>query len=334
MSKHLYKQYLRIAAKWPKDANKAPERDFANFLTKEIERQFQPGQLTAADHAVCEKRMAALDQLLNNEVLKKYPHNYNSGVFGMRLEDLQRASTYTAAQEKWLGRDHLITPTIKKAFGDILNEKSVLDVGCGNGHYSFDFLKWGATRVVGIDNSEEMIDICNSQKTQDAENIHFEKSDISEFSLKSKFDVATAFFVLQFVHDKQKLKQAIQNISDHLVSGGVLFGLIPNGVEGVRPPDRMGEKLGAQIQKEPGSPFIDGELVNINFYGNGEVCGSATIALHSRQFYEKCFSESGFGQVEWIAPHFTDHARQLLGDQFCNQFLSPPCDIMFKCVKN
>lgn len=50
------------------------------------------------------------------------------------------SQAYTAAQEKWLGRDHLITPTIKKAFGDILTGKSVLDVGCGNGELSDRFL--------------------------------------------------------------------------------------------------------------------------------------------------------------------------------------------------
>lgn len=114
-----------------------------------------------------------------------------------------------------------------------------------------------------------MIQICNVQIKADNHSIDFHHSDIADFSLDSKFDIATAFFVLQFIHDKEKLKKAIQNISDHLVPGATLFGLIPNGVEGVCPPEDMGQKLGAQIQKQPGSPFVDGELVNINFYSNG-----------------------------------------------------------------
>uniref|UniRef100_A0A8R1IYW9 Methyltransf_25 domain-containing protein n=2 Tax=Caenorhabditis japonica TaxID=281687 RepID=A0A8R1IYW9_CAEJA len=201
------------------------------------------------------------------------------------------------------------------------------------GHYSFDFLRWGAKSVIGVDSSEEMIRICNTKKTDD-QLIKFYQADISDYSLDGeKFDVATAFFVLQFIHEKEALRKAIANISENLNSGGVLFGLIPNGVEGVDPPRYMGQKLGAQIQKEPGSGFVDGELVAINFYENGEVCGSATIALHSRNFYEKSFSDAGFVEIEWISPHFTEHARQLLGDTFCHQFLNPPCDIMFKCVK-
>ncbi|KAF1759902.1 hypothetical protein GCK72_016369 [Caenorhabditis remanei] len=247
------------------------------------------------------------------------------------------SEAYTEAQQKWLGRDHLITPTIQKAFGDILEGKKVLDVGCGNGHYSFDFLRWGAHQVTGIDNSEEMIQICNSTDSDslDTQNIDFHKADITDFSLpENEYDVATAFFVLQFLHEKDDVAKAIQNISRHLKTGGTLFGLIPNGVQGVTLPRDMGVKLGAQIEKTPGSSFVDGEVVGIHFYANGEVCGSSKIALHSRQFYEKCFKDAGFSEIEWIAPHFTDHAKSLLGEEFCDQFLNPnPCDIMFKCVK-
>ncbi|CCD71632.1 Ubiquinol-cytochrome-c reductase complex assembly factor 2 [Caenorhabditis elegans] len=100
MSKHLYKQYVRIAGKWPKDAFRAPERDFSNFLVKEIERQFQPG--VVASQAICEKRLQALEQLLNNEVLKKHPNSYSSGVFGMRLADLQAASSEESRKQMGL----------------------------------------------------------------------------------------------------------------------------------------------------------------------------------------------------------------------------------------
>ncbi|CAP29948.2 Protein CBR-PRMT-6 [Caenorhabditis briggsae] len=172
------------------------------------------------------------------------------------------SEAYTEAQQKWLGRDHLITPTIKKAIGNVLEGKKVLDVGCGNGHYSFDFLQWGADEVVGIDNSPEMIQICqdSQKKLPESSKIDFHESNITDFSLQKHFDVATAFFVLQFLHSKSDVAKAIQNISNHLKSGGILFGLIPNGIEGVNPPEDMGWKLGAQIQKTPGSHFFDGEI--------------------------------------------------------------------------
>ncbi|CAL2042267.1 unnamed protein product [Caenorhabditis brenneri] len=118
MSKHLYKQYVRIVGKWPKDANKAPERDFANFLSKEIERQFQPGVLPAT--TICEKRLNALEQLLNNEVMKKHPNTYTSGVFGMRLADLQAASSEENRKQMGLKPKESI---FKKMYRAVVPEK-------------------------------------------------------------------------------------------------------------------------------------------------------------------------------------------------------------------
>ncbi|CAI5441637.1 unnamed protein product [Caenorhabditis angaria] len=274
------------------------------------------------------------------------------------------SAAYTSAQEKWLGRDHLITPTIRKVFGDVLTDKTVLDIGCGNGHYSFDFCRWGASRVVGIDKSTEMIELCKKSIENESiakNTIRFEVADITNFHINSQFQIATAFFVLQFIHDKSELEKAIKNISNHLKSGGIFYGLVPNGVEGINGPQNMGQLFscqisnidsvnqnsivqnlessskylfpGASIDKSPSSAFIDGELVNINFYDKNEICGNAQIALHSRDFYNQCFKNSGFSEIEWISPIFSDYGRQVLGDQFCDQFLNPPVDIMFKVVK-
>uniref|UniRef100_A0A1I7TQE3 Mitochondrial protein M19 n=1 Tax=Caenorhabditis tropicalis TaxID=1561998 RepID=A0A1I7TQE3_9PELO len=118
-SRHLYKQYVRIAAKWPKDANKAPERDFANFLSKEVERQFKQAPPPSST-AICEKRLQALDQLLNNEIKKKYPNEYTSGVFGMRLEDLQMASSEENRKQMGLKPKESI---FKKMFRAVVPEK-------------------------------------------------------------------------------------------------------------------------------------------------------------------------------------------------------------------
>ncbi|EFO93563.1 hypothetical protein GCK72_016046 [Caenorhabditis remanei] len=121
MSKHLYKQYVRIAGKWPKDANKAPERDFAVFLSKEIERQFQPnGPAASESSGICEKRLQALDQLLNNEVMKRHPNSYTSGVFGMRLSDLQAASSEENRKQMGLKPKESI---FKKIYRTVVPEK-------------------------------------------------------------------------------------------------------------------------------------------------------------------------------------------------------------------
>lgn len=57
----------------------------------------------------------------------------------------------------WFQR-YIIYPTLLNTLGD-LQGKSVLDVGCGNGHLS-RYLKKHLATVTGIDRSEEMIKTC------------------------------------------------------------------------------------------------------------------------------------------------------------------------------
>lgn len=37
----LYKQYLRLLARWPREKYKAPNRDLAVFMEKEVEKSFK-----------------------------------------------------------------------------------------------------------------------------------------------------------------------------------------------------------------------------------------------------------------------------------------------------
>lgn len=113
-----------------------------------------------------------------------------------------------------------------------------------------------------------MVENCKSLYTSpNSEYLHL---DVTNFSLGTRFDIATAVFVLQYVHDKNQLQKAITLISKHLNEGGILVGLLPNGVANVNAPVDAGPKLGAAIAKR-GDPYVDGELVTANFYEeNGE----------------------------------------------------------------
>ncbi|EYB88681.1 hypothetical protein Y032_0243g3497 [Ancylostoma ceylanicum] len=88
MSKYLYKQYVRLVTRWPKDQYKSPERDLAVFLSREVERQFK-SEPSALDAALCERRYRALEQISENYTANLYPHQYKSGVFGLNLQQLQ-----------------------------------------------------------------------------------------------------------------------------------------------------------------------------------------------------------------------------------------------------
>ncbi|KAK6028643.1 hypothetical protein OSTOST_05272, partial [Ostertagia ostertagi] len=109
MSKYLYKQYVRLVTKWPKDEFKSPERDLAVFLGREVERHFKtesasldmaisaslpirvPTQYisNSEDVTLGNTRLKSLEQISSNTTAKLYPHQYKSGVFGLNLQQLQ-----------------------------------------------------------------------------------------------------------------------------------------------------------------------------------------------------------------------------------------------------
>ena len=71
--------------------------------------------------------------------------------------------------------------------------KSVLDVACGTGNYTFIFAKRGY-KVKGIDSSEEMIQIARQKQRMRKNNPEFVKMDMRNIRLKGKFDIAAVLF--------------------------------------------------------------------------------------------------------------------------------------------
>ncbi|VDL80884.1 unnamed protein product [Nippostrongylus brasiliensis] len=115
MSKYLYKQYVRLVARWPKDEFKGPDRDLAMFLSREVERQFVAEPATI-DVGQCERRYRALEQISSNTTARLFPHQYKSGVFGLNLQQLQDANSDENRKQFGLGREGVLKRLWKAVF--------------------------------------------------------------------------------------------------------------------------------------------------------------------------------------------------------------------------
>lgn len=122
---------------------------------------------------------------------------------------------------KWNADDYKDNFAFVHQYGEdvlnLINAKEgalVVDLGCGNGALSKKLLDRGY-RVLGIDASEEMLNIARNQYPE----IEFQLGDAVDFLLCGKADAIFSNAVLHWI-DADKQEKMIQNISRQLKMGG------------------------------------------------------------------------------------------------------------------
>ena len=91
-----------------------------------------------------------------------------------------------------------------------IKDRKFLDVGCGNGMYSLELGRKGAAKVVGIDISEVMIDVCRkSSKEQNlSDRCTFIQTDLLDYKPESTFDVSFGIGLFDYISDPLPVHEA------------------------------------------------------------------------------------------------------------------------------
>lgn len=126
---------------------------------------------------------------------------------------------YKALRDNELSYNDLLEqPAMAKMLPD-LNGKSVLDLGCGYGHNCIDFVRRGASRVVGVDISEKMLDVAKSESSDDKiQYANMSMTDIDK--LNEKFDFIYSSLAFHYVEDFDEFAKKMFSVLD---SGGELL---------------------------------------------------------------------------------------------------------------
>lgn len=126
---------------------------------------------------------------------------------------------YRALRETVSNYNDLIEqPAMQKLLPDVQN-KSVLDLGCGFGNNCMDFVHRGAERVVGIDLSKNMIALAE-QKNHSDKILYLNRSMTEISALNEKFDLIYSSLAVHYVEDFETL---MQNAYHLLNKGGILL---------------------------------------------------------------------------------------------------------------
>lgn len=114
----------------------------------------------------------------------------NESKFARRVNEIFRGAIYD--------RFHIAL----NASGDVAG-KTVLDIGCGPGHYSLEYAKRGARKVVGVDFSTRMLEL--ARRLTEAHKVgdvcQFIDGDFLQLDLPRRFDIVLAMGVFDYIEE-------------------------------------------------------------------------------------------------------------------------------------
>ncbi len=108
--------------------------------------------------------------------------------------------------------------------------KSVLDIGCGPGHYSITLAQRGAARVVGIDFADGMLKLAteHARKAGVGDRCTFKVADFYQYPADEMFDYVIVMGFMDYMPDPEKVVEKVLSLTrskaffSFPVAGGIL----------------------------------------------------------------------------------------------------------------
>jgi 2-polyprenyl-3-methyl-5-hydroxy-6-metoxy-1,4-benzoquinol methylase len=204
---------------------------------------------------------------------------------------------------------------------------SVLDLACGEGHYTRLIRRRGAARVIGADVSRGMIALAKAQEAQEPLGIEYIQSSAENLGTLGTFDIVTAAFLLNCAVSRQNLQAMCRTIVANLKPGGRFVTINSNFGPGV-PPDisEYGlSTIGA-------TPIQEGMGYHLTFI-QGPDSFTVRNFYYSHETYEAVFREAGFRTVRWQPPEVDDEGIRIYGRAYWQRLLDARPFIGIECTK-
>jgi toxoflavin synthase len=174
-----------------------------------------------------------------------------------------------------------------------LQDKRVLDLACGGGHYSRLLKQQGATEVLGVDISPEMVAVAQQREQEQPRGIRYQVYDATHLPLLGAFDLVTAIYLLNYARTREELTSMCQSAHRNLVAGGrfIAFTIEPGFVLA----KSNWAKYGFEVVSER---FEEGRHV-----AQARFLTEPPAALEyfrwSAATYEEAMKQAGFQRLEW-----------------------------------
>jgi SAM-dependent methyltransferase len=152
-----------------------------------------------------------------------------------------------------------------------LSAPSVLDVGCGSGRIGEFVLEAGASRYLGVDFSEPMIDLARQRLDRFSDRTELIVADFLEAELEGPFDVVLAVGLFDYLPEPHRFARRMFELC---APGGCVVGSFPTW------------------------SWLKGPARKVRY----EWIGDCPIFNYTRRELELMFGAAGFGRVEVLSP--------------------------------
>ena len=224
----------------------------------------------------------------------------------------------TAKRQPW--RTYLEQPSALALLGD-LNGLSALDLGCGEGHYTRLLKQLGASQVLGVDLSSDMIELARQQERSHPLGIDYRVCDAGALKLQTKADLVFAGYLFNHARDRDELRAQFNTISGLLRPGGRLVALNNNPDD---PPSNFDAGRPYGYSKSINGPLVEGAAIHYRFALEDGGVFELTDYYISREVMQTLMEDCDLQQVRWPQPVLAAEGIEAMGADYWSAIMTTP----------
>jgi toxoflavin synthase len=238
------------------------------------------------------------------------------------------AEQYKEAKEQpW--RSRVETYSLTKLIGDLKGRK-VLDVACGEGHFTRILRRAGASKVVGLDVSERMIELARNQEAKEPLGIDYWVEDARSIVPQQDFDLAVSAWLLVYAHDRAELARMCQGLASRVRPGGrfVTYTTNPGVYDFRQPPDYRRYGFDMKLADH----VFEGAPIRFTFH-----LAASSLEIENYYLpiaaYRATLREAGFRDFAIHLPELSPAPQGHDDRAYWDDFLKYPIAVMIDCVR-
>ncbi len=219
--------------------------------------------------------------------------------------------------------------SVLRLVGDVRGLE-VLDVACGTGLYARALRRAGATRVVGVDIAEMMVNVARQIEEETKLGIEYRVADAAAFESLGTFDLAVAVYLLHYAPTLEALRAMASNIARSLKPGGrlVSFSLNPD----LATHDGAYAAYGLSL-RIPEDSRGDGAPLHFAIKTPEVTTPEFTIFRWSKPTVEAALDNAGLRDVRWEKPDVDPTAAAKHGHAMWQPYLEAPHCLLLSAMK-